>query len=772
MNHDKADKGFFYSFIAVFLLSLSILTLEISFSHLFSATIQHHMIFAVIGSTLFGMGLGGFLSFALSRRWPTLLKLDAFFIVVGLAFSISVLAALYLVSNYSWSWYALIPIVILPFGIAGLLMSSIYTGFVHKSHLVYYGDLSGASLGCLLSIILLNGLGGPINTILTIAGAAIFIPLLFAWKAGNRLVIAAVSVLFVAVLALGLGNASLGIIELDYPEVAKDTILGRQLNSSRIIDTRWDAYSRVDLTKYKKRMDYARELYINGGTQATMVRFDERLPVSVTMADLQTLRLVLSYFPLRFEPKNEVLIIGSGGGKEVMMSVVAGVEHITAVEINPLVVQMTLDYSEYNGGVYRYRNVDVVVADGRSFLKRVRKKYDLIILPLAFSLAQAESGKLIYVEDYLHTLDAFRDYWESLTEGGRLVVIMPTQKLFSKTLSTGLAMLEEDGLTVEESLASVVALHDSLGEAYANLLMMKKGGYSPEEAAEVARQAAELQFDPIYLPYRRPAMTDISDLMTGRLSLKDWIEETPVNIKPATDDSPFFFKIKKGLPDGLQVFFWISVAMLLAFATLFILPHKKTESGGGRAGLIRFFVYFTSLGIGYMLVELSIAHRFVLYLGYPTLSLSVVLFSFLLSSGVGSLTGPYLFKGSLSRRAFIAGALVVAVLIIYYFVLSGILESTLIYSTGVKSLLAFLIIAPLGFFMGMPFPAGLHMLKNFHSEAVPWMWGINGVASFIGAMLTIMIAFRGGFHLNLLVSIIPYSVVAVIAYRSRDNILP
>ncbi len=119
-----------------------------------------------------------------------------------------------------------------------------------------------------------------------------------------------------------------------------------------------------------------------------------------------------------------------------------------------------------------------------------------------------------------------------------------------------------------------------------------------------------------------------------------------------------------------------------------------------------------------------------------------------------------------------AGALVVIMLVIYYFVLSNILESTLFYSIGVKSLFSFLIILPLGFFMGMPFPTGLHMLKGLHPEAVPWMWGINGVSSFIGAMLTIIIAFSGGFQINLLASVIPYAAVAVIAYRSRDKILP
>jgi hypothetical protein len=298
--------------------------------------------------------------------------------------------------------------------------------------------------------------------------------------------------------------------------------------------------------------------------------------------------------------------------------------------------------------------------------------------------------------------------------------------------------------------------------------MMKKGGYLPGETEELERLAAQHEFDPIHLPYRMPASPGIRGLLTGATDLKTWIEESPANIEPATDDSPFFFMILKGLPRGLPVVFWVSAGILFAFTALFIILHGKAKGAAGSMGLVYFFAYFIALGIGYMLVELSIAHRFILYLGYPTLSLSVVLFSFLLSSGFGSLAGPYLFKRSLYERSLMAGVLVVIVLVIYYFILPGILESTLSYSIGVKSLLSVLIILPLGFFMGMPFPTGLQMLKGLHPEAVPWMWGINGVSSFIGAMLTIIIAFTGGYQINLLASIIPYSAVAVIAYRKRN----
>ncbi|MEE9614726.1 MAG: hypothetical protein V3W31_07205, partial [Thermodesulfobacteriota bacterium] len=164
-------------------------------------------------------------------------------------------------------------------------------------------------------------------------------------------------------------------------------------------------------------------------------------------------------------------------------------------------------------------------------------------------------------------------------------------------------------------------------------------------------------------------------------------------------------------------------------------------------------------------VEVSIAQRFVLFLGYPTLSLSVVLFSFLLSSGIGSLLSPRLLKGPLARRSAVAAAAVAILLVIYYATLTGVLDRTHSYPTGVKSLIAFAAIFPLGFLMGVPFPTGLLMVKERRPDAVPWMWGVNGISSFAGALLVIMVAIKWGFHLSLPAAALLYGGVAVLSAR-------
>jgi len=754
-----------HAFTALFCLTASVLILEISFSHIFSATLQHSMIFGVVGASILGLGLGGCLSYLISLKYPAIFDNDGFFVISGLVFALLILVLLYLATYFPWSWYQLIPMVVLPFVAGGVLLSSIYTRFTLKSHLLYYGDLSGASIGCLLSIVLLNGLSGPMNTILFTVGMVLFSTLLFAWRMNNRKVIGAVAILMLAALVIGLGNPSWSIMKMDYSRVGSSAHVKTYLADDEVIDSKWDAYSRVDLTKDIEGLDLTRLIHINGGTQATMIRFDNpETNVSYIKRYVTTL---LNYFPFVAGSKEEALILGSGGGMEVLMALLAGTRHVTAVEINPQVVQMALDNSDYNGGIYRYRNVDTVVDEGRSFLKRSDKNYDLIYLPLTYSHASIKSGKLNFTEEYLYTIDAFRDYWEHLMPGGRLAIIINDGKLLFKLISTTLSFLKTEGLSTQEALTSIVALKGQEYTAYSHLLIIKKGGYLTTESMALSRLVKSKGFIPIHMPYNKTVISPLTMLAQGRMSLEEWIERSPFNISPATDESPFFFNREKGIPTDLYNFFLASLALFALFITGSCLLARREKRRSGEPSLFYFLIYFVVLGAGYMLVEISIAQRFILFLGYPTLSLSVVLFSFLLSSAIGSILSPYIFTGSLPNRAIVAAVSAVLLLGIYFFALTGILESTLSYSIGLKSLIAFLLIFPLGFFMGVPFPAGLLMLKGLYPKAVPWMWGVNGISSFMGALLVIIIAFNWGFHFSLLLSTLPYIVAAFIAFQLR-----
>ncbi|MEE9614724.1 MAG: hypothetical protein V3W31_07195 [Thermodesulfobacteriota bacterium] len=765
----EPDHGLWYAFGALFFLSASILIIEISFTQIFSATLQNPMIFGVVGSTILGLGLGGFLYYRLSTKRPALVEGEAFFIVSGLVFALSILLLLYLVTRFPWQWQELIPMVIASFIPGGLLMASIYARFALKGHLLYYGDLGGASIGCLLAIVLLNGLGGPINTVIAAAGIIVLIPLVFAFKSGSIRAVTAVAALLAGVIALGTANQGRGVIRVDYSKVGIDSFQKTSLAEERILETRWDAYSRVDLVR---DTEDTRLIFINGGTLAPMLRIEGREKEGVE----ELLRVIgpLNSVPFFFLPKDEVLIIGSGGGMQVATALLAGSGHVTAVEVNPLVVETVLDHSDYNGGIYRYRNVDVAVDEGRSFLKRSSKNYDLIFLPLAYSLISVKSGRLIFTEDYLHTLDAFGDYWDHLPRGGRLAIIINEEMLLTRLISTALSLLEERGLSPAEALSSLVVLNTAEGTPYSNLIMIKKGGFFREEAGELMRFAENSGLNPLHIPYEKPRQPELARLAEGSISLREWVGSAPFNINPATDKSPFFFNLRKGVPKGLTMFFWTTLAVMLVFTALFIGRYDDSGERDNKGGslLVQFLLYFMAIGMGYMLIEISLAQRFILFLGYPTLSLSVVLFSFLLSGGFGSLLSPYLFKGSPAARSSAAAIGVVSLLLVYYAGLPAVFEAALSSSIGIKSLVTFVLILPLGFFMGVPFPAGLVMLKGRHPGAVPWMWGVNAISSFAGALLVIMVAMKWGFHLSLPIAALLYGAVAVLSARMGSGPRP
>ncbi len=747
INQRDPDTGFWHAFAAVFLLSASFLVIEISFSHLFSVTLQHSMIFAVVGASLLGMGLGGFLFYLSTFKFTGFTLKNNFLIVLGLCFPAAVILALYIVTHLSTAWYAAVPIILGPFIIGGALLAALYKRYAARSHTIYYGELSGAAIGCLLAILLMNLFDGPVNTIVFVAGVALAVPFIFVLATKKKIIIAIFGILLVTGVVCGLYNTSTRFIGLDYAKVGRDEFTRNYLGGENIVDSRWDAYSRVDMTPDRDEGDFTRLLHINSGTQATMLNLDTDDLVNKTK--LRRLTGFLNFFPFSTGKNDQVLIVGAGGGMEVAMALMSGAKHVSAVEINPTVVQMTLDYSAYNGGIYRFKNVEVTVAEGRSFIKGSEKDFDLIFLPLAYSRAAVKSGRLVFAEEYLHTVEGLGDSFKRLASGGRVAVVVNDARLLAKLFETTRRVLLEQGYTGEQARKSVVMLEDKGGTSYSHLLMIKKGGFFREEVDEIKGLAIVRGFEVLYLPG------------SGRVNL---FIESAQGVSPATDDSPFFLKLEDGLPAGLGALIAVAALFMLVFVVVFAVCNRVRDSIRLHSFLP---LYFMAIGMGYMLAEISLIQRFVLFLGYPTLGLSVVLFGFLLSSAVGSFLSQYVFVrggGKALKRPLVAGAALFVLLVLYYLFLPGILDSLLSLTIAMKSLVCFALILPLGLLVGVPFPTGIVIAREYDPGAVPWVFGLNGVSCFMGALLVMAIAFKWGWGVSLLVAAVLYGLVSVLSY--------
>lgn len=742
---------------ATFIVSMSLLMFEILLTRIFSVIIYYHSVFMIVSAAIFGLGLGAIALRVLGLR-PSSAERSfrvASILCLLLAFSLSLstIFLLKLPGTDNLIIYGLITLI--PFFFGGMFLSFILERFARETSKIYFADLTGGALGTLLVLLILQ-LWGGINSALFLGILVSLAGLVLGLGSGKKVYPggALVSLILLSLLFGGhLKNGYLdsALFEKKAGEMTGEKTIRRLLDGQpprgKIVYTTWNAFGRLDVVEEEGR-PFQKTIFIDGGAGTSMFKFDGDFE-EVSYLDYQ-----LQFFPFFFGEKDKVLIIGPGGGVDVLNSLRAGVKKITAVEVNPATVETVNKFSQFNGGIYnKYDNVEILVDEGRSFIKRTKEKYDLILLPLVFTTS-AETIGYSQVENYVFTKEAFQDYLDRLREDGRLVILVHGEPELLKILITSLSVLGEAGEDVPAALKHIAMLQDSgmMGHKASMvmypLFILKKSKFTPEEGAEMFGAIAALQFTPIFIPYSYEAGS-LSALLEGKMDLKELVSGMDdVNLQPATDDRPFFYNFSPGIPPRLKSL----LLMLSYFAPLFLVPlflRKRGKIAAGHPRIYHFLFYFASLGAGFMVIEISLIQKFILFLGRPTLTFSVILFALFLSAGLGSFASHY-FRGKLSRRvSFIA--LGIAILAIAYgFLLSPLMDNFLSLRLLGRSLLAIAFTVPLGFLMGIPFPTGLRILKEVFPEEVPWMWGVNGITSVLGSAGAVALSMLFGFTWSLL----------------------
>jgi hypothetical protein len=252
------------------------------------------------------------------------------------------------------------------------------------------------------------------------------------------------------------------------------------------------------------------------------------------------------------------------------------------------------------------------------------------------------------------------------------------------------------------------------------------------------------------------------------------------DIEPATDDRPYFFHFFRWrtLPEVLELRtaggagliewgYLVLVATLLQAAALGLvlilvplaLAKHAWPAGAGR----NFGVYFLLLGLAFLFVEMAFIQKFILFLSNPLYSVAVVLSGFLLFAGLGSASSERLAR-RLPRPGVspvtVAVAAIAVLALAYVFVLPAIFARFIGLPDAARIVLSLLLIAPLAFFMGMPFPLGLARLSEQAPGFLPWAWGINGFASVVSAVLATLLAIEFGFNAVILLALVLYAVAA------------
>ncbi|MDP7421411.1 MAG: hypothetical protein QGH40_06015 [bacterium] len=769
----------------IFLTSFSLLTVEITLTRVLSVVLSYHYVFAVISLALLGLGAGSIFVHFFRPQIPRgdnrfgSLALFASLFSLSIPFSVILITRIaYIASirdNILFYFYSFS--LIIPFFFAGILLAEVFRMFPTISSKIYGADLIGAAAGSLAVIFILNVLGG-INTSFFLGLTASMGALLFAMPVLRKKVtgvrISIVSFLIVATL---LGANLTGSYLPDVPigmNPAKQ--INKALNTpsfeGKIIETRWSAFGRSDLVGFGNAADNKPEtmaIYIDGTAGSYMYRFngDFQNP-GLEIDRLKTEHA--GYFPFYFLPQEErdnALIIGSGGGADVLLALMGGVREVTAVEVNREMVDIVREYSWYNGGIYTdYDNVNVVVDEGRNFIKRQPGEYDIIMLNFPFTDSSRSREGYVLTENFLFTVDSIKDYLEHLTDEGRLMVTSNKQEEIPRLLSISLAAFNERGVNNETAMKHIYIL----SSRYPNLFVIKKTPFESAQMLPRYRKMRQLGYDlpSSYLPYfsegLNPVLTALSNGEIGIKDLEKNAKKIGFDTSPVTDNSPFFYKLETGLPQPVPQVFWLAVTMLLLVLLLPPLSWARPKSKKSFTGTpLRFVGLFTMLGIGFMLVEISLIQRFTLFLGQPVLSLAIMLFSLLVGAGMGSICSGRLPSQRITGGIVIASLSIGAVLVGYTFLLPFVFNQLLGLGITIRLIATISILAPLGFLMGFPFPLGIRLLKEIKMENhIPWMWGINGVSSVLGSVMTIVIAISFGFTEALLIGAGCYFVIGLI----------
>ncbi|MEE9146500.1 MAG: SAM-dependent methyltransferase, partial [Candidatus Tectomicrobia bacterium] len=541
-------------------------------------------------------------------------------------------------------------------------------------------------------------------------------------------------------------------------------------------------------------------LFTDGDAMSVMTRYDGQRE---SLAYLDFLPSALPYH-LRQHPR--VLILGAGGGTDVLLAHYQQARSIDAVELNPQVVELVRQtYADFVGDLYRTPGVRLHVAEARGFVAASREHYDVIQVALLDSFGAAAAGVHALNESYVYTVEALQAYIKRLRPGGLLVLtrwlkLPPRDSV--KLFATALAALERSGVTQAGRQLALIRGWQT------TTLLVKRGELTAEEIATIRAFCDARSFDVAYYPGMPAALAnrynvlDAPYFFAASMALvgaerDDFLWRYKFQIAPATDDQPYFFHFFKWrvLPEilalrgqgGLPLLEWgylmLIVTLLQASAVSFVLivlPLRVLRYGvASRWYWRRTGCYFAALGLAFLFIEIAFMQRFILFLSHPLYAIAVVLGAFLVFAGLGSSYAARVTQRAQASQAQPAGrptvvavAGIVIIALLYLVFLEPLFQLCLSFPAVVKIGLTLALIAPLAFCMGMPFPLGLARVARQMPGMIPWAWGVNGYASVLSAILATILAIHYGFTIVVGLALGLYMLAAVVLYGPLESEQP
>ncbi len=806
-------------FIVIGLLSLSMISLQILMTRIFSVIFYHHFAFAGITFAMLGLTVGAFkvydsketFDLPTINRWCAKHMLNA-----GILLAITTLAVvdfsgrlLSVYDNYQGTTQSILQIIaigmvfigpfvfIKVFADIGVCVTLLLTRFPSYTNRLYAVDLMSAAFGCIAVVLALHFLD-PISIIFLISS----IMAIYACKLvkdnsmhpGKFLICATIALcalFLVQATSYTMGNPIFGLRigklqpleKFKFERWNSFTHVGISPREDQYTPFGWGFGSKLNLADYHDVEQYW--LKIDAGAGTVMTRFDG------DFNKVGYLKYDVTNFPYHFRDINHVAIIGVGGGRDVLSALTFGVKEITGLEINPAIFEaLNKVFADFTGRIGSKPNVHLINAEARSQINSHPDTYDMIQISLIDTWAATAAGGLALSENRLYTKEAWDEFLGHLNNKG----ILSVSRWFIAGKHHGelyrLLSLANDSLkTIDPNInvkdhVIVVKANDII------TLLMSKSPFTADDIAKVSNICETYGFQEIITPQK--SYDDITDtIMSGKATDK-FYSSLPFDITSPSDDRPFFFNMLRFADVLLQPFVGVNAstaawynsgnnlvvymlfsmfAILLVYMAYAVInpmyrlyKTNRQQFSDSQA----FIVYFAFIGLGFMLIEMSLMQWLMIFLGHPVYALSVVLFTLLLFSGIGSYTVNY--EKLRSSTYVVRSSMLCLLLCATLWVISHFRDVFIHNDTTTRIILSVLVLIPASLCLGMMFPLGVAAAKKKHEALLPWFWALNGVASVFASILAVVLSMSYGASVTFIVGIACYVVCTIICLKVRKGI--
>ena len=757
---------------ALLLISVAMLMFEILQTVTLSLQTIERNAFLVVSMCLLGLGGGGSIATLLSRRITVAPRRVLW--ICCCAFALAVVGSM-LISSWTNELFALIALGVLPYIPVGIFLSVVFQAWPANANTLYSFNLAGSALGCLLIMLLVGVTGDVVASLLSIALLILIASVLLGSQIGKRGVWIPVALALVCAVLLPFEKRLFRFSPA--PSKGMTLLCDDERIESDIVWSRWGYLGRLDVVNagdgigyFDLGGDHIQELmdggcrvsylFASGGNWTKAIDFSsapEKREVFVGESP-HSIAYILTESP-------DVLNIGFGGGVDIFLALQHGARSVVGVEINPLMVRAGREALRgYFDDFYQDPRVEIEIMDGRTYVRTTGRRFDVISLTAVDTGELLHSNAHVLLENYLYTREAFDDYMRVLKDTGFLYVSRPHVQVL-RLIATAVESLRRIGIADPGDHIVVLGQGDTRRTRWRNVLI-SKSPFTPRQLRIIHDKYGQIA---AWLPGVAASDRAFSEFFNAVAHNQEraYLEKQEVDFSPVSDDRPFFYEFSRDRVHSfassmlIWILLWVAgIAFVLIIVPLLFIRLPGRHRADRLATLL---FYFAAIGFGFMFIEICLIQKLVLFLGHPSYSVTVTLFSILIFSGLGSM-----FARRFDVRALKTPLVVFVPVLLAVIFYGGYMDRALeAFHTGalwMRFVLTALILAPGSFFMGMPFPSMIRTMQSREEQLIPWAWAVNAFTSVAASVLTVFLAIQYGFHQVLYMGGIAYCAAMIVYF--------